>query len=57
MKKVLEDERKKGEKMRVIYEDGEDERVMREEKVVIEERIDEKIIVGRKKVVENRMRS
>ncbi|MEC6999194.1 phosphate acyltransferase [Brucella abortus] len=45
-----------GAPMRVIYADGEDERVLRAAQVVIEERIAAPILVGRPQVVETRLR-
>ena len=40
---------------RVVYADGEDERVLRAAQVVLEDRIARPILIGRPEVVENRL--
>ena len=42
-------------KKRVIYSEGEDERVLRATQVVLEERIAEPVLIGRPEVIEERI--
>jgi len=56
MKPVFAAARSQDKPKRVIYADGEDERVLRAAQVVIEERIAAPILVGRPQVVETRLR-
>ncbi|MGO1160339.1 NADP-dependent malic enzyme [Brucella pseudogrignonensis] len=55
MKPVFAAARAQSKPMRVIYADGEDERVLRAAQVVIEERIASPILVGRPSVIEARL--
>jgi malate dehydrogenase (oxaloacetate-decarboxylating)(NADP+) len=55
MKPVFAAARAQSKPMRVIYADGEDERVLRAAQVVIEERIAAPILVGRPHVIETRL--
>ncbi len=55
MKPVFAAARAQSKPMRVIYADGEDERVLRAAQVVIEERIALPILVGRPHVIETRL--
>lgn len=54
MKPVIE--KAKSELMRVIYSDGEDERVLRAVQVVIEDKLAKPILIGRPQVIEQRMK-
>lgn len=56
MKPVFAAARALGEPKRVIYSDGEDERVLRATQVIIEEGIAKPILVGRPQVVDARLR-
>lgn len=53
MKPVIE--KAKSEKMRVIYSDGEDERVLRAVQVVLEDGLAQPILIGRPAVIQRRM--
>lgn len=56
MKPVFAAARAQEKPKRVIYADGEDERVLRAAQVVIEERVAAPILVGRPQVIETRLR-
>lgn len=56
MKPVFAAARSQEKPKRVIYADGEDERVLRAAQVVIEERVAAPILVGRPQVIETRLR-
>ncbi|PWL17923.1 NADP-dependent malic enzyme [Falsochrobactrum shanghaiense] len=56
MKPVFAAARAQAKPMRVIYADGEDERVLRAAQVVIEDRVATPILVGRPQVVETRLK-
>ncbi|NOV20214.1 NADP-dependent malic enzyme [Ensifer adhaerens] len=56
MKPVFAAARAQSERKRVIYADGEDERVLRAAQVVIEEHVAQPILVGRPQVVEARLK-
>ncbi len=53
MKPVIE--KAKSQQMRVIYSDGEDERVLRATQVIVEDKLAKPILIGRPSVIEQRM--